>query len=213
MLFKRLIWAGLGMLGVTVLVVIWRYKPPKLVATQAPVLVTAVATPTPSTVGVGSKSVNTPAAGTGPTPKPGASTTPTPIPVGSSTPTPTTAPGHTPTPTPAPTHTPAPTPTTTPTPTPNQGPYKNGSYTGSTYQAVGYGPVQIKVVISNGYITDVVFLQMPSGSSQTHTDYAEPILKSETLQAQSASINTVSGATQTSGAYKSSLNSALILAQ
>jgi uncharacterized protein with FMN-binding domain len=72
--------------------------------------------------------------------------------------------------------------------------------------------VQVTAVISNGYITDIVFDQMPSGPNQPHTDYAEPILRNETLQAQSASINTVSGATQDSDAYKSSLGSALALA-
>jgi uncharacterized protein with FMN-binding domain len=70
--------------------------------------------------------------------------------------------------------------------------------------------VQVKAVISNGYITNVVFLQMPSGgNSGSVTAYAEPLLLQETLQVQSASINTVSGATQDSQAYKSSLADAL----
>ena len=196
--FRRLVWAGLGVFGVTLLVVVWRYQPPKLVVSQAPVPVKTVATPTPGTSATGPKPTNTPGAGGGPTPTPtGTAGIPSPSPGTKTTPTPTPGPGRTPTTTPISTQ------------TPNQGPYHNGTYTGSTYQAVGYGPVQVQVVISGGYITDVVFAHMPGGPYQSHTDYAEPILKSETLQAQSANINTVSGATQDSDAYKSSLSSAL----
>src|SRR6185312_10291384 len=50
--------------------------------------------------------------------------------------------------------------------------YKDGTYTGDTIQADrGYGPIQVKAVISGGKITDIIFLQMPDslGHSQEVT--------------------------------------------
>jgi len=78
-----------------------------------------------------------------------------------------------------------------------------GTFDGSTVQ-MKYGPVQVRVVYSNGKIVDVAVLQMPTAESRS-----VPILRSEALSAQSAQINTVSGATYTSNAYKSSLQSAI----
>ena len=73
-----------------------------------------------------------------------------------------------------------------------------------------YGPVQVEVVMGSGKIKDVVALQLPSGRrSGQISNYSAPILRQETLQAQSASINTVSGATYTSDAYTQSLQAAL----
>src|SRR3954447_1870110 len=73
-----------------------------------------------------------------------------------------------------------------------------------------FGPVQVEVVVAGGKVSDVVALQLPSGrrSGQIST-YSEPILHDEALQAQSASIDTVSGATYTSEAYAKSLQAAL----
>jgi uncharacterized protein with FMN-binding domain len=73
-----------------------------------------------------------------------------------------------------------------------------------------YGPVQVEVVVANGKVADVVALQLPTGRrSGQISDYAEPILHDEALQAQSASIDLVSGATYTSDAYTRSLQAAL----
>ncbi|HEX6867844.1 MAG TPA: FMN-binding protein [Candidatus Limnocylindrales bacterium] len=73
-----------------------------------------------------------------------------------------------------------------------------------------FGPVQVEVVISNGHVADVVALQLPSGRrSGQISDYSEPILREEALQAQSANIDVVSGATYTSDAYAESLQAAL----
>ena len=74
-----------------------------------------------------------------------------------------------------------------------------------------FGPVQVQVTISAGTITDVTALQMPSrdGHSQRIAELAEPILRQEALQAQSAQIDLLSGATYTSEAYAESLQSAL----
>ena len=73
-----------------------------------------------------------------------------------------------------------------------------------------FGPVQVEVVVSSGKVADVVALQLPTGRrSGQISSYAAPILHDEALQAQSASIDTVSGATYTSDAYAQSLQAAL----
>ncbi|MES4902836.1 MULTISPECIES: FMN-binding protein [unclassified Streptomyces] len=85
-----------------------------------------------------------------------------------------------------------------------------GTYTGSTIDT-RYGPVQLAVTLSKGKITAVRALQTPSGDgrSQQIASYAVPQLTDETLQAQSARIDAVSGATYTSDGYVRSLQSAL----
>ncbi|HWE89410.1 MAG TPA: FMN-binding protein [Pseudonocardiaceae bacterium] len=74
-----------------------------------------------------------------------------------------------------------------------------------------YGPVQVAVVFGNGRITDVRALQTPSdaGRSIRLADLATPILRQEVLTAQSAQIDTVSGATYTSDGYAQSVQYAL----
>jgi uncharacterized protein with FMN-binding domain len=73
-----------------------------------------------------------------------------------------------------------------------------------------YGAIQVEIVVAGGQVQDVVSIQLPTGrrSGQISTA-AAPILREEALQAQSASINTVSGATYTSDAYAQSLQAAL----
>ncbi len=88
------------------------------------------------------------------------------------------------------------------------------SYTGQlTGQAVQipFGTVQVQVTMQNGKITDVQALQLPGGQfrSQQISQYAAPQLRSEVLAAQSANVNTISGATYTSMGYLQSLQSAL----
>ena len=109
----------------------------------------------------------------------------------------------TPAPAPAPTHTP------TPTQTP-QGQYVDGTYTGSPADAY-YGMVQIQATISGGKLAGVAFLQYPNTHSTSVyiNDQAMPLLQSEAIQAQSANVNIVSGATFTSQAFQQSLQSAL----
>jgi uncharacterized protein with FMN-binding domain len=81
--------------------------------------------------------------------------------------------------------------------------------TGSLYSS-RYGNTQVQVTISNGQITSVSALQLPTGGrSGQISNYVEPILSSEALTAQSANIDIVSGATYTSEAYAKSLQSAL----
>ena len=81
--------------------------------------------------------------------------------------------------------------------------------TGAVYSS-RYGNTQVQVTITNGQITAVTALQLPTGGrSGQISQYVEPILSSEALTAQSASIDIVSGATYTSEAYAQSLQSAL----
>lgn len=74
-----------------------------------------------------------------------------------------------------------------------------------------YGVVQVKVTVSGSKITDVSFVQLTAVDrrSQEINSYAAPILLQQTLQAQSAHIDGVSGATYTSAGYQQSLQSAL----
>jgi uncharacterized protein with FMN-binding domain len=74
-----------------------------------------------------------------------------------------------------------------------------------------YGNVQLKLTIAGGKITSVEALQLPSGDPKSAqiSSYAEPQLRQSALTAQSASIDTVSGATYTSDGYKTALQSAL----
>ncbi len=76
---------------------------------------------------------------------------------------------------------------------------------------VRYGNVQLKVTAKNGKITDIVAVQLPDqdGRSMQISSAVEPMLKQQALQAQSANISGVSGATYTSGGYQQSLQSAL----
>jgi uncharacterized protein with FMN-binding domain len=105
---------------------------------------------------------------------------------------------------------------TTPAPTPapvQTGQYKNGTYTGSV-ASTNYGDVQVAAVISGGKLVDVTFLSYPSnrGHSAQISTYAMPILKSEAITSQSANVDIVSGATQISGGFQSSLADALAAA-
>ena len=121
--------------------------------------------------------------------------------------------------TPQPTDTPATTTgdtstTPAPTATPASTGLKNGTYNGDTVQ-IGYGPVQVQLVVSGGKIASVKMLQTPTDRSYSVqiAQYSTPTLIQETLSAQSASINSVGGATYTSEGYIQSLQSALAKAQ
>jgi uncharacterized protein with FMN-binding domain len=82
--------------------------------------------------------------------------------------------------------------------------------TGDTVQT-RWGPVQVRITLKNGRLTDVTAVTYPTDNprDQEINSFALPRLRSEALQAQSASIDTVSGATYTSDGYRQSLQSAL----
>jgi len=74
-----------------------------------------------------------------------------------------------------------------------------------------WGPVQVAVSVAGGKVTDVQVVEYPSDNPRDEeiNSYALPILIQETLSAQSADIDMVSGATVTSDGYIRSLQSAL----
>lgn len=88
--------------------------------------------------------------------------------------------------------------------------FKDGTYTGTT-AVTRFGNVQVQVTIAGGKISDVTALQLTDqdGRSVQISAQAAPLLQQEALAAQSATIDTVSGATYTSEGYIQSLQSAL----
>lgn len=77
-----------------------------------------------------------------------------------------------------------------------------------------YGPVQVAIDEQNGKLVDVKAVQLPTEHPQSLfiSERVAPILRSEALQAQSAEINVVTGATFTSEGFASSLQKALLKA-
>ncbi len=92
--------------------------------------------------------------------------------------------------------------------------YKDGTFAGKVADAY-YGNMQVAAVISDGKIADVKFLQYPSDQSKSLeiSNQSMPILKSEAISIQSARVDMLSGATQTSEAFNESLADALTQAK
>lgn len=90
------------------------------------------------------------------------------------------------------------------------GTYKDGTYTGKVADAF-YGNIQVKTTISNGAISDVQFLQYPNDRSDSIeiNQQAMPLLRQEAISAQSAHVDIISGATDSSRAFIESLSDAL----
>jgi uncharacterized protein with FMN-binding domain len=84
----------------------------------------------------------------------------------------------------------------------------SGTFTGDSVD-VRYGFVQVKITVENGKITDAQAVEAPSGRNDRWTQRAVPILRQQTLAAQSAQISGVSGASFTSYGWYTSLASAL----
>lgn len=74
-----------------------------------------------------------------------------------------------------------------------------------------FGDVQVRAVLRGNRLVDVVALQLPNDRARSAyiSEQAAPVLRQEALDAQSASIDTVSGATYTSESYAQSLQAAL----
>lgn len=100
-------------------------------------------------------------------------------------------------------------PSATPTPSSGGG-LRDGRYTGQDVPNQ-FGDVQVLVVVSGGRITDVQSLQLPSDRARSAyiSQVAGPLLHDEVLQAQSAQVDSISGATYTSESYAESVQSAL----
>ncbi|MEO6944838.1 MAG: FMN-binding protein [Lacisediminihabitans sp.] len=86
----------------------------------------------------------------------------------------------------------------------------DGTYKGSVVDTE-YGTVQVSATISGGKISQVTALKLTDdgGRSVQISNRAAPILRSEVLKAQSANVDSVSGATYTTEGYLSSLQAAL----
>ena len=84
----------------------------------------------------------------------------------------------------------------------------NGTFSGPSVN-VNYGNVQVQITVKDGKIIDATALQAPSGRNDRWTNMALPILKKQTLTAQSASIQGASGASYTSYGWYTSLQGAL----
>ncbi len=103
------------------------------------------------------------------------------------------------------------TPTTSPTPSSaTSSGFKDGTYTGSVEDAF-YGMVQVSAVISGGKLVTVNLLQYPNDNPHTQdvSNQSLPVLKQEAIKSQSANVDSVTGATDTSTAFAKSLAAAL----
>ena len=74
-----------------------------------------------------------------------------------------------------------------------------------------WGPVQVAITVQAGRISSATAVQVPSGNDRDAeiNGVAVPILNAEAVKAQSAQVDTVSGASVTSGGYQQSLQSAI----
>ncbi|HUX12417.1 MAG TPA: FMN-binding protein [Spirochaetia bacterium] len=86
----------------------------------------------------------------------------------------------------------------------------DGNYTGGREYAF-YGYVRVEAVVQNGQLQDVRVLEHPNdnGTSRYINSIAMPYLVQEAVQANSASVSLISGATLSSEAFVKSLDSAL----
>ena len=86
----------------------------------------------------------------------------------------------------------------------------DATYTGEDVNT-RFGSVQVQISVSGGQITDVAAIQLTDQDRRSVqiSNRAAPVLRSEVLQSQSASVSNVSGATYTSDAYLASLQSAI----
>ena len=86
----------------------------------------------------------------------------------------------------------------------------DGTYTGDAIMT-RYGAVQVQVSVQGGAVVDAGVTQVPWSDrrDQEINSRAVPILNQEAVDAQSAQVDMVSGATYTSEGYTQSLQSAL----
>jgi len=85
-----------------------------------------------------------------------------------------------------------------------------GTYAGSAVQT-RFGTVQVQITVKAGAITDVTALQLTDDDRKSVqiSNRAAPLLRAAVIKAQSAQVQTISGATVTSAAYLTSLQGAL----
>jgi uncharacterized protein with FMN-binding domain len=111
-----------------------------------------------------------------------------------------------------------PAPASTPTSTPSSGPASTAVSGGAPTVVDGatfsnrWGDVQVEATFAaDGSLASVTALQTPDGEGKSVriNDAAVPVLAEEAVSAQSAQVDTVSGATYTSTSYRQSLQSAI----
>ena len=87
---------------------------------------------------------------------------------------------------------------------------QSSTFTGTGAAAGFYGTVQVRIQVSNGRMTSITPLSWPvGGTSSAISQYAIPLLMSDALNAQSANVSTISGASYTSQAFRTTLASAM----
>lgn len=96
------------------------------------------------------------------------------------------------------------------TPSPANNGVIDGTFTGPSV-FVRFGNVQVRIVVSGGRVTDVQAIDLPGDRARSAeiSQFSGPVLRQEAIQAQSARINIVSGATYTSNGYAQSFEGAL----
>ena len=101
-------------------------------------------------------------------------------------------------------------PMTTTATTATSGQIADGTYVGQA-SSNRWGTVQVQAVYSGGQLVDVQILSYPDGDRKSVqiNQRALPTLIDEAITAQSADVDTVSGATYTSRSYTESLQSAI----
>jgi len=87
---------------------------------------------------------------------------------------------------------------------------RDGSYNSSVI-STNWGPIEMKIVVSGGKITDVVALQYPSSRSRSLqiSNYALPAYEDEVIRTQNENVNSISGATQTARGFRAAIASAI----
>ncbi len=95
-------------------------------------------------------------------------------------------------------------------PSASSGSSSSGTYTGDAVQT-RWGTVQVQITVKDGKITKADAVEYPNENpkDQQINAYAIPTLNAEVVDAQSAKIDAVSGATVTSDGYLTSLQSAI----
>ena len=84
----------------------------------------------------------------------------------------------------------------------------DGSFT-SNVISTNWGPIEVKIVVAAGKITDVVALQYPSSRSRSLqiSNYALPAYEDEVIRTQNENVNSISGATQTARGFRAAIAS------
>ncbi len=84
------------------------------------------------------------------------------------------------------------------------------TFTGSA-STMKWGTTQVRITVAGGRITDVTAVQLPDSKAKSVrlSTNAAAVLRTRVLAAQSADVDTVSGATMTADAYLDSLQSAI----